>query len=278
MIKTIKIIFKKIITRLTILKHHCKIIKIPKYQTNDSKDIRIAIQFHIFFIDLLDEVHLYLNNILLPFDLFISTNNREKKDVINNYFENHKLNSVNNISVEVLENRGRDIYPFFKQMTPIYNNYEIIGHFHTKKSTTSQIGNRWRSYLYNTLLNKNYVNELLNYMHKNMKIGIIAPAPYYEIIINYYDNLKNKYNIKNVSDFLRKLNIFNKKIDKSTQYPAGNMFFIRTDAVRKLFDLNLTLNDFPNEEGQVDNTTQHTIELIWKFIVEDNRYIYKELV
>ncbi len=276
--KKLIIVAKKFITRLTIIIHHARIKQFPKYTNFNSSNLKFAIQFHIFFIDLLDEVYNNLKNISLKYDLYISTDTEEKAQEITKYFKHNLLLYANNINVEVVENLGRDIYPFFKQMTPIYKNYDLIGHFHTKKSTTSPIGNRWRDYLYNTLLNKNYINDLLIYMHDNKKIGIIAPAPYYEIIINYYENLKNKYNKQNVSNLLNQLNVPAEQLTINTKYPAGNMFFIRSAAVKQLFERAFSADDFPKEEGQVENTTQHTIELIWKFIIENNKYLYKELI
>lgn len=268
---------KRIYTINIIIKHH----SLKKISSNRKCDMsippRVAIQFHIFFVDLLPEVFLYLNNISYNFDLFISTDNKEKYDIINDYIKNNKSSFIQNYYVLVTENRGRDIFPFFKQMNPVYSNYDIIGHFHTKKSSTVDFGESWRKYLYDNLIGDKYYNyNLINYLYCNKKVGFVAPPPYYMVIKIFLKSLKNPLSNNNVIKLLNRLNISNKHLTKSTKYPAGNMFFAKVDAIKDLFILNLSEQDFPEEEGQLENTLQHTIEFIWNFILEKNGYQYKE--
>jgi lipopolysaccharide biosynthesis protein len=46
----------------------------------------------------------------------------------------------------------------------------------------------------------------------------------------------------------------------SLDFPSGSMFWARPDALRPILDLGLTLDEFPEEAGQVDGTVAHAIE------------------
>lgn len=273
--KLLSAFLKKILTRYTIIQHN-SLVKISSKKTDCNDEIKVAIQFHIFFIDLLDEIHNYLKNLQHPFDLYVSTDTREKQQIIQDFFMTNKINSCKQIIVQVVQNKGRDIYPFFYQISPVYKQYDIIGHFHTKKSTTSKIGDRWRKYLYENLLGINYSDNLIKYLNRNKQIGFIAPPPYYEIIKNYRENLLKEKNQNGVLELQEALKIPKSQLSINTIYPAGNMFFARTAAIKQLFDANFNSNSFPPEEGQVENTLQHIIEFIWQYVVEANGFEYKE--
>ena len=57
-------------------------------------------------------------------------------------------------------------------------------------------------------------------------------------------------------------------------FPAGNMFWARTDAVRPLFTLHLNQTDFPEEAGQRYGTLAHQIERSWIYVAEKSGYGY----
>ena len=237
----------------------------------------IAIQIHIFYTDLLPELYSYLLNICFSFDLYITTDSPSKKEIIDDFFIQHKL-STGNIFVLQVENRGRDIWPFLYQMHSVYNNYEYIMHLHTKKSMHTSLGEKWRKYLYKSLFGKkNHLEQVLICCEINKEIGFVSPRPFMKIIKSYYDNIHNESYNEMIDELLIKfqINISRTEI-KEHKFPSGNMFIARTDAIRQLLEYPFSASDFPEEEGQINGTLQHIIEFFWIFIVTFNGYTYRE--
>lgn len=64
-------------------------------------------------------------------------------------------------------------------------------------------------------------------------------------------------------------------LPKEPVFPAGTMFWAKTAAVRPLFELGYTQEDFPDEAGQVNDTLAHVIERIWVYLAEGQGYTYR---
>ena len=92
----------------------------------------VAIQAHLYYIDLINEIVNKTNNIPFNFDLFISTNSLIKKNHINEYILNNS--KASEVEIIILENKGRDVIPFLIQMKDKVKKNKYICHIHTKKS------------------------------------------------------------------------------------------------------------------------------------------------
>ena len=232
---------------------------------------KIAVQVHLFYQDLIEDIINKTNNIPVLFDLYITITNPYLYKIVEIYIK--KYSKTNYYEILLVDNIGRDIVPFLTQMRNNYKQYKYICHIHTKKSLTSpMIGFTWRNYLYNNLLgNINITSEILNDFEKNEKLGFIFPETYYGIIKNFYIlTEKTKYWMDILSEKL-----FPKvSLGKLLDFPAGNMFWAKTKAIYQIFIHDLS-EYFPKENDQTNDTIMHGIERIWLYLVKFNFFKYK---
>jgi len=234
--------------------------------------IRIAVHVHVYYIDLFDEVKKYLNNIPIPYSLFVSVTNEEDRQTVLEKI--HGIPQVDRIEVRMVENRGRNIAPLLVEFGRLFQNYDYICHFHTKKSIyTGEEKTGWRQYLFERLLgSQDTIHTILTAFEKDPKIGIICPEIYPYLPYWACTWLSNK---GIAASILQRLNILFDP-DDYFDYPVGSMFWIRKKALDPLLSLGLTTSDFPVEQGQTDGTLHHTLERC--FILAARRRGYRHLM
>ena len=240
---------------------------------NLKNESKIAVQIHVFYEELINEIINKTNNIPVSYDLFLSTDSIIKAIYIEERIKQKSFAS--NYEIKIYENKGRNVFPFLSQMKKNIKKYKYICHLHTKKTTFESFGDEWRIYLYNNLLgNKEIVSEILSDFENNDKLGFIFPEAFYKVILNYGTEVteKDRYYINLL---LRKLNkTF--ELGEQIDFPIGNMFWARADSIHQIFNINLS-NKIPNENNQIDGTIMHGIERIWLFLVKLNGYFYKKI-
>ena len=235
---------------------------------------KVAIQIHIFYEDLIIDIINKTNNIPIKFDLFISTNSIEIKNKLKIYIVQYS--KANQYEIIILENKGRDVLPLLIQLKNKVKKYKYLCHIHSKKSKTSPaIGISWRNYLYNNLLgNKRIVSEILSDFENNDRLGFIFPDTFYDIINQKLILTKNT--LKYMKYIINKL-FHNYKLGTQLDFPAGNMFWARTNAIFQIFEIDFHTM-FDKEMGQTNDTIMHAIERIWLYLVKLNGYYYKTII
>ena len=239
---------------------------------------QIAIQVHIFFIELLEEIMKKINNIPVKYDLYVTTTAEKNKNTTESYIKSKLKNKPNKYQILVVENKGRDVLPFLTQFSKVFKNYKYFCHIHSKKTEKiPNIGIRWRRYLFNNLLgNAEIISEILNIFETSEKIGIIYPDNYYEILRFTYE--KEEENLKHMNFLL--MEISHRYIyDNSPEFIAGNMFWARVSAVYQIFQkVDIISLHCPEEKGQRSHTILHGIERLWLPLVQYNGYNYTTFV
>ena len=169
-----------------------------------------------------------MNNIPLKYDLFISTISYEIRNIIIKVITQYS--NANQYEILILENKGRDVLPLLIQLKKKIKKYKYLCHIHTKKSKTSPaIGISWRNYLYNNLLgNKRIVSEILSDFENNNELGFIFPETFHDIICQ--KNILTKNALNYMKYILKKL-FLHYGVRALLDFPAGNMFLARTNAI-----------------------------------------------
>ena len=233
----------------------------------------IAVQVHLFYEDLIEEIINKTNNIPMKFDLLISINNPNIYNITKKYIKEYS--KARDFEIFIAENKGRDIAPFLNQIKTKYKFYKYLCHIHTKKAKhVDDLGYIWRNYLYNNLLgNREIIFEILSDFEKNKKIGFIFPEAFYRVIKPFFLLTGDT---KFWMDFLASKLFHNFKIGNLSNFPAGNMFWSRIDAIYQIFEFDFN-EYFPNENNQTEGTIMHAIERIWLYLVKYNGFYYKEI-
>ena len=237
-----------------------------------KKSVSVLAHIHLYYTELMEEIIEKTNNIPVPFDLYITTNTEEKKNIIENYI---KINSkAHKYEILITKNKGRDIMPFIIQLKDKWKKYKYLCHLHTKKHGYLG-GDEWRDYLYENLLgNKTIISKILSDFENNKKLGLIYPECFYKhLSYIFYVHKNHRKFLNHILELLFKKAYNNKGV---IEFPVGNMFWARTDAIRQIFDMKL-YEICPEEKGQFDDTLLHAIERSWNYIAQLNGYNYKTI-
>jgi rhamnosyltransferase len=196
------------------------------------------------------------------------------------YLQGHKMDTRIK-EIIVTENRGRDILPWLSIGEKL-NVYDIVGHFHTKKSDSVEewVGITWQKELLDLLLYP--VTEIIEAFDANSKIGIIIPDVPYYFHFNSPLCFSQEKTMQAIMNTLWERMGCKKNIDFSKLMtaimPTGNIFWYRTAALRPLFRLQLSVDDIPPEPLLVYDTILHVIERISVYIAWNEGYDYRIMV
>lgn len=248
-----------------------KLPLVIKWDMNEGdlkQDLKIAVQVHLYYLETLSEIIEELNKIPYQYDCFITTDTDEKEKRIRESFE--QLSNAHNYEIMIVENRGRDVAPFLVQMKDKIGQYDYLCHIHSKKTTLSEYGDMWRKYLYWHLFGTSEnIKGILQTFENNSKVGLIFPETY-PVLLKQAVWGGNKEQCRRLMLDMG----LDDDLSDFPVFPVGNMFWCRTNAVKRLFEKEYGPLDFPEEQGQLNATLAHQIERIWIYLAEREGYAY----
>lgn len=247
-----------------------RIIQPPvKYiEKQELKTARVALHIHVFYTELLLPILNLIKQNNSSVDLLISTNNSNNKKIIGDLLS---AQTRYNFLIKIVPNKGRDIGPFFTGFHEEVLKYDIVGHLHTKKSP--HFNNQYAIQLWNNFLLENLIagkykmmDEILNNFSIDSNLGLVFPDD-----PHLFGWGKNQFFAKQLA---KKMGIDQYLPQGNFNFPAGNMFWARTKALKPLFDFKLTWDDYPPEPIPLDGTLLHAIERILPAVVHSQNFTH----
>jgi rhamnosyltransferase len=241
---------------------------------------RLAICAHIYYVDMMDEILSYTDNIPVSYDFIATTDTLEKKAEIERITAKHP--KIKNTKVLVVErNRGRDMSSLFITCKDILlsGDYSLVCRVHTKK--TPQVfaarGNLFKRHMFDNLLNsEGYVINVLNMFHDNPFIGLALPP----LIHISYGTLGHSWfvNRKRAEEIASEMDL-KVCLDSTTPVSAyGTMFWFRPEALKKLFDCDWKWDDFNPEPHHVDGSLAHVLERLIPYVAQDAGFTTRHIM
>ncbi|MCW1978928.1 FMN phosphatase YigB (HAD superfamily) [Xanthomonas arboricola] len=230
--------------------------------------LKVGVMAHVFYPDLIDEFAKSLQHMPIDYDLLVSVmDERAARQAIECFSE---LSRVNRLDVRVVGNRGRDIAPLVVTFRDQILSLDVIGHIHTKKSLyTGSEQSQWRRYLLSSLMGSpERIAWQLGMFQAEPQLGMLYPESHADVPLWAHTWLSNVDVCRALAGRLG----FDIGPMDYIDFPAGSMFWARVDALRPLYALKLSLEDFPEEQGQIDGTLHHAMERMFVAIVRQQAF------
>ena len=248
---------------------------LPRRSTRTA--LKVGIHQHIHYSFVLEEFICYLKDFPIPYDLFITTTQPQAIGAIRNMCT-ALLPNLNKLEVIETENRGRDVAPWLLNTRMSQSDYDLFCHLHSKASVEYDdgVGLRWRRYLLDNLISHDAVVDIVEMFANHADIGCVFPRPFetiQNIMINQGIPLIGEAGEEQIiNGLLRRMNIDRLYSRDDLLCSFGTMLWYRPKALQPLFDVGLTMEDFPEEPIPVGGTLAHAIERMPGVICESQGY------
>jgi glycosyltransferase involved in cell wall biosynthesis len=215
--------------------------------------LRVALHLHLFYPELANDFFGRLATLACPIDLFITTTDQARQAELESVFSAYAHGRVTYFQVP---NRGRNIGPLLTLLeAPLAaGDYDVVGHLHGKRSLAvdAAMGDRWRTYLLDTLLASTF-SSLLGLFADDDKLGLVFAEDRHAA--GWNDNYEIARGLaRRVQPPL--------ELPAYPYFPLGTMFWARRAALAPLWRMELRTEDLPPEPLPYDGTVLHALERI----------------
>lgn len=177
----------------------------------------------------------------------------------------------------VFPNRGRDIYPKLWGWDEAYGHHDVVLHLHSKRSAHlgQGLGGQWCDDILSRLLpDPERINTIIAALKNVSKLGMLGPGPFKSRRFGGGWRLNSPL----IGFLANRMGLdLNALSDYHLVYPAGSMFWAKTDALQPLLSLELSQSDFPIENQQLDHTIAHAIERLFAISCQAAGFEYLQL-
>lgn len=157
------------------------------------------------------------------------------------------------IVIHPAANRGRDIAPFLTLLNAGHlDGYDVVLKVHTKRSPHLRDGDIRRKLLFNLLFGETNANRRIVGIFADARVGMVGWGGCYHTNPAYW--MDNEARSLAVAERMKAGDV------ARIGFFEGSMFWFRPAALVPLKNLNLAVEDFEAEQGQVDGTLHHAVE------------------
>lgn len=220
-----------------------------------STSSRIAIQIHLFYSNMIELFWAYLKDMPFGFDFLISVISEADRNFVQNYLAYQGV-KANRIKIRILPNRGRDIAPFIVGFADTFPNYDFICHLHSKRSSHAGFGQKWLEWVLRSMFGSIAVPmQAIRHLERSPNCAMVFADNYFEIkrFAGWGGNEAR------LSALIERWGVRAANLPRYANFAAGSMAWFRADFLATLAQ-KLDLEDFEEEEGQVEGTLAHIIE------------------
>ena len=223
----------------------------------DAPSLRAVLHLHLHYPELAAEFVRRLSAAEMTLDLVVTTTSDARRLEIEYAFRRYKGGDTRYF---VAPNRGRDLGPFLTEVGRLVGagEYDVVGHLHGKRSMAVDVGmgDRWRTYLLDTLLGG---NEVLALFERDPRLGLVFAEDRH--CVGWSKNW-------DVAAALAARMEPPPALPQWPIFPIGAMFWARPAALAPLWKLGLGTADFPAEPAPYDGTVLHALERMLPAICE----------
>jgi hypothetical protein len=229
---------------------------------------KVALHLHVYYPDMFFELLQRLTlNTARP-DLFISVPDTAAQEEVKQALIGYTGTIAD---IQVMPNQGRDIGSLLTGFGKVLTeNYDIVGHLHTKKSlyaSDRELISRWKNLLLENLLGGekggHMADSILTTMLHDPTISIVFPEDPYAMGWGTNRAIAAK-------QFASRLGL--SVLPEAFNFPVGTMFWMRTPLLKRFVDLDISWEDYPPEPLPTDGSMLHALERLFGVVADSDPF------
>lgn len=208
----------------------------------------IGVFLHAYYVEIAETLAAALARIDHPLRVYISTDDEQKAE---------RLRALHPAAdVRVLPNLGRDIHPKLFGFGDAYAHHDIVLHLHTKRSPHATGLAGWLDHIVDRLLpSTEGVSAILALFRDDPGIGMVSPTPFPGVGQSYGWGMTRP-----VAAALTHEHGWRLPSSRTLAFPAGSMFWARSEALAPIRAIAPPLEIFGAEARMLDGSVAHAFE------------------
>ncbi|WP_424960839.1 glycoside hydrolase family 99-like domain-containing protein [Leucobacter ruminantium] len=235
---------------------------------------RVGVLVHVYYQELVGEILERIAELPVPFDLIVTNASGLPLSLEPTEAGGH----LRGLRVLDVPNRGRDILPMISVVNAgLLEPYDLVFKVHTKKSEWREsheslggTGEEWRNAFLDELAGDvDRMRDILSAFAEDPSIGLITA----ENCLVGPEHWGGDQQL--TAELLRRLEL--DLAPSELLFASGSIYWVRGFLLNGLRALDLSSEDFDDEQGQVDGTTAHAIERAVGILCEEAGFSLREV-